>query len=137
LENNILWIRKINVFSTLEGFSQLQKIKKSKYHTKSIKIKSKHNSLNFWKFWIFQIKKKYHSPKIFENQCPKSFCNFGLLSRLAQAGGGGLIIWIFTTKKWLHHTTEIVKEGDSVKSGEKTTTGSVGLSRTQEKAEWP
>jgi hypothetical protein len=59
----------------MEGFSQNQKIKKSKNqkikisHKIYIKIKSKHNSLNF------SNKKKYHTPKIFENQCPTIFGN--------------------------------------------------------------
>jgi hypothetical protein len=51
----------------MEGFSQNQKIKIS--HKIYIKIKSKHNSLNF------SNKKKYHTPKIFENQCPTIFGN--------------------------------------------------------------
>ena len=116
-------INKINKINKINNFKISHKIY-------SLKIKSKHNSVNFWKFQIFS--KKYHCPKISENQCPtifgnswsmnfskfmvheffgihgpwffeiqcpKDFCNFGLFNRLAQAGGGGgLIIWYFTTK---------------------------------------
>ena len=116
MENNILWIRKIYVFSTLGGFfpAFYQKI------TQNLKKKkSKHTSLNFWKSWSLNFFKNHgpwifwksmsmkflkfmvhdflkinvprcfeiHGPWFFEIQCPKDFCDFGLLSRLAQAEG--------------------------------------------------
>ena len=110
LENNILWIRKINVFSTVCFFPA--------FYQKNIETE-KHNSLNFWKSWSLNFFKNHgpwifwksmsmkflkfmvhdflkinvprcfeiHGPWFFEIQCPKDFCDFGLLSRLAQAEG--------------------------------------------------
>ena len=53
-------------------------------------------SQDFWKFMVHEFLKinvprffEIHSPRFFGIQCPKDFCDFGLLSRLAQAGGGG------------------------------------------------
>ena len=40
-----------------------------------------------------------HSPRFFGIQCPTIFCDFGLLSRLAQAGGGGAYYMIFHYQK--------------------------------------
>ncbi len=40
-----------------------------------------------------------HGPWFFEIQCPKDFCKFGLLSRLAQAGGGGAYYMNFHYQK--------------------------------------
>ncbi len=40
-----------------------------------------------------------HGIWFFFNQCPKSFCNFGLFNRLAQAGGGGAYYMNFHLQK--------------------------------------
>ncbi len=45
---------------------------------------------------ILNFSKKYHNPKIFENQCPTIF---GLFNSLAQAGGGGPYYMIFHYQK--------------------------------------
>jgi hypothetical protein len=52
-------------------------------------------SMKFLKFMVHDFLKinvprffEIHSPRFFGIQCPKDFCDFGLLSRLAQAGGG-------------------------------------------------
>ena len=56
-------------------------------------------SQDFWKFMVHEFLKinvprffEIHSPRFFGIHGSKDFCDFGLLSRLAQAGGGGLII---------------------------------------------
>ena len=35
----------------------------------------------------------------FEIQCPKDFCDFGLFNRLAQAGGGGALLYDISLPK--------------------------------------
>jgi hypothetical protein len=37
--------------------------------------------------------------QLFGIQCPKDFCDFGLLSRLAQAGGGGALFYDISLPK--------------------------------------
>jgi hypothetical protein len=46
-----------------------------------------------------------HGPRIFENQCPKTFCDFGLFNRLAQAGGG--LLYEFSPSK--SHRPKLLK----------------------------
>jgi len=40
-----------------------------------------------------------HGPWFFEIQCPKDFCDFGLFNRLAQAGGGGALLYDISLPK--------------------------------------
>ena len=63
-------------------------------------------SHDFWKFMVHDFLKinvprffEIHSPRFFGIQCPTIFCDFGLLSRLAQAGGGGAYYMIFHYQK--------------------------------------
>ena len=63
-------------------------------------------SHDFWKFMVHDFLKinvprffGIHSPRFFGIQCPKYFCDFGLLSRLAQAEGGGAYYMIFHYQK--------------------------------------
>jgi hypothetical protein len=40
-----------------------------------------------------------HSPRFFGIQCPTIFCDFGLFKRLAQAGGGGGLLYDISLPK--------------------------------------
>ena len=125
LENYLLQIRKINVFSTLGGFTTSKNQPHKIYHLKKIntlfilkknfKISKKiSQSKNFWKsmshdfskFMVHDFLKinvprffGIHSPRFFEIQCPTIFCDFGLFNSLAQAGGGGPYYMIFHYQK--------------------------------------
>jgi hypothetical protein len=62
-------------------------------------------SMKFLKFMVHDFLKinvprffEIHSPRFFGIQCPKDFCDFGLLSRQAQAGGGALLYDILLSK---------------------------------------
>ena len=66
--------------------------------------------LSNWDFFVFYRKNlktqnilssffEIHSPRFFGIQCPKDFCDFGLLSRLAQAEGGGGLLYDISLPK--------------------------------------
>ena len=40
-----------------------------------------------------------HSPRFFGIQCPTIFCDFGLFNSLAQAGGGGALLYDISLPK--------------------------------------
>jgi hypothetical protein len=40
-----------------------------------------------------------HSPRFFGIQCPTIFCDYGLFNRLAQAGGGGALLYDISLPK--------------------------------------
>jgi hypothetical protein len=46
--------------------------------------------MNFLEFMVHQL---------FGIQCPKDFCDFGLFNRLAQAGGGGALLYDISLPK--------------------------------------
>ena len=71
LENYLLQIRKINVFSTLGGFHNFEK---STISHKNLSFKKNQNIIPPKFLKILKLK-KYHNPKIFENQCPTIFGN--------------------------------------------------------------
>jgi hypothetical protein len=54
--------------------------------------------LEFLKIMVPRIFEN-HGPRFFEIQCPKTFCDFGLFNRLAQAGGGGGLLYEFSPSK--------------------------------------
>ncbi len=63
-------------------------------------------SHDFSKFMVHDFLKinvprffEIHGPWFFEIQCPTIFCDFGLLSRLAQAGGGGGLLYDISLPK--------------------------------------
>ena len=63
-------------------------------------------SHDFWKFMVHDFLKinvprffEIHSPRFFGIQCPKDFCDFGLFNRLAQAGGGGALLYDISLPK--------------------------------------
>jgi hypothetical protein len=86
--HKIYHLKKINtLFILKKNFKIFQKISQSKNFWKSM-------SHDFSKFMVHDFLKinvprffEIHGPWFFEIQCPKDFCDFGLLSRLAQAEG--------------------------------------------------
>ena len=55
-------------------------------------------SHDFWKFMVHEFF-EIHGPWIFGIQCPTIFCDFGLFNRLAQAGGGGALLYDISLPK--------------------------------------
>ena len=112
LENYILWIRKINVFSTLGGFHKFEKstISHKIYHLKkkqniiplifkNFKIFQKiSQSKNFWKSMSHDFL-EFIVQDFLEFNVPRFFATLAYLNSLAQAGGGGAYYMIFHYQK--------------------------------------
>ena len=63
-------------------------------------------SHDFWKFMVHDFLKinvprffEIHSPRFFGIHGPTIFCDFGLFNRLAQAGGGGGLLYDISLPK--------------------------------------
>ncbi len=64
-------------------------------------------SHDFWKFMVHEIFGnswsmnflKFMVHQLFGIQCPTIFCDFGLFNRLAQAGGGGALLYDISLPK--------------------------------------
>ena len=63
-------------------------------------------SHDFWKFMVHDFSKfmvheffGIHGPRFFGIHGSKDFCDFGLFNRLAQAGGGGALLYDISLPK--------------------------------------